>query len=105
MFELVESTQFTGWFGSLRDAAAKGRITGRLERMSFGQFGDVKALGNGINEIRLNFGPGYRIYFQQRGPVVVLLLIGGDKDTQARDIRRARQIADDFELRFGSELN
>ncbi len=105
MFELVESTQFSGWFGSLRDASAKGRIAGRLERMSWGQFGDVKSVGNGISEIRFSFGPGYRIYFQQRGPVVILLLIGGDKDTQARDIRRAKKIADDFDLRFGSELN
>ncbi len=73
--------------------------------MSFGQFGDVKPVGNGISEIRLGFGPGYRVYFQQRGSFVILLLLGGDKDTQARDIRRAKQIADDFSLQLGSDVN
>ena len=105
MFELVETAQFISWFETLRDKSAKGRIIGRLERLSFGQFGDVKPVGNSISEIRLDFGPGYRIYFQQRGSVVILLLIGGDKDSQARDIQRAKRIADEFDLQFGAPMN
>ncbi len=105
MFELVETTQFVSWFETLRDNKAKGRIIGRLERLSFGQFGDVKSVGSGISEIRLGFGLGYRIYFQQRGSVVILLLIGGDKDSQTRDIQRAKRIADEFYLQFGNPMN
>lgn len=105
MFKLVETAQFISWFESLRDNKARGRIIGRLERLSFGQLGDVKSVGNSISEIRLDFGPGYRIYFQQRGSVVILLLIGGDKDSQARDIQRAKRIADEFDLQFGAPMN
>lgn len=105
MFDLVETKQFVSWLASLRDKKARGRIIGRLERLSFGQFGDVKPVGNGISEIRLDFGPGYRIYFRQRGSVVILLLIGGDKVSQARDIQRAKRIADEFDLQFGAPMN
>lgn len=67
----------------------------RLRRMSQGHLGDVKSLGGGLSELRIDYGPGYRVYFTQRGPLVVLLLIGGDKGTQDRDIAKARALADE----------
>jgi len=68
-----------------------------LDNAQWGNFGDCEALGNGVLEMRIHYGPGYRVYFTRRGEVVYLLLIGGDKSTQKRDIQRAKQIAEDFE--------
>lgn len=81
------------WLENLRDLSAYDRIAARLARIVLGNFGDVKQVGNGIGELRFDFGPGYRVYFQRRGSVVVLLLCGGDKSSQAKDIKRAMQIA------------
>jgi putative addiction module killer protein/probable addiction module antidote protein len=79
--------------GSLRDHNAKARINVRIRRISVGNFGDVKAVGEGVRELRVDYGPGYRVYFVQQGEVVVILLCGGDKRMQARDIEAAKRLA------------
>lgn len=96
MLEIIQSDAFATWFKSLRDAQAKARIEVRIRRLSLGNPGDVRPTQNGVSEMRIDYGPGYRVYFQQRGPVVVLLLCGGDKRTQDRDIKRAVQIAKEW---------
>ena len=81
---------FTEWLESVRDTSMQDRIQARVNRLRFGNFGDSKFVGGGVYELRLNFGPGYRIYFGQAGSTIVLLLCGGDKSSQARDIERAK---------------
>ena len=85
------------WRAGLRDSVARKRIGARIDRLSFGNFGDVKPVGDGVSELRLDFGPGYRIYFAQRGDVLVVLLCGGDKSSQRRDITNAKQMAQELE--------
>ena len=80
----------------LRDLSARKRIAIRVDRLAFGLVGDAKPVGGGVSELRLDFGPGYRVYFQQRGDVLILLLLGGDKSSQERDIVRAKEIAADY---------
>ena len=91
--EVRQTTTYAAWFASLRDLRAKARIDARIRRLSLGNFGDAKSLGAGIGELRIDYGPGYRIYFTQRGATLVLLLNGGDKSRQQADIARARQLA------------
>ena len=93
VIELIKSSTFDGWIRSLRDRRAVGRIQVRLDRLAGGNPGDVKPVGEGISEMRIDYGPGYRVYFMQRGPVVIVLLCGGDKRSQHRDIARAKAIA------------
>jgi putative addiction module killer protein len=81
---------FTEWLSHLRDRNAHARISARLNRVKLGNFGDVKALGEGVNELRIDYGPGYRLYYAMNGKTVVLLLIGGDKSTQTNDIKVAK---------------
>lgn len=95
--EIRQTAVFTRWFANLRDIRAKARITVRIRRLSLGQFGDVKSLGGGIGELRIDYGPGYRIYIAQRGTTFVLLLTGGDKSRQSADIEQARDIAKAWE--------
>jgi putative addiction module killer protein len=94
MFELRQTDEFSAWLRRLKDARAKARIAARIERIKFGNLGDYKSLGGGMMEIRLDFGPGYRVYFVRRGSAIVILLCGGDKRTQRRDIARAYEIAE-----------
>ena len=82
---------FSEWFDSLGDIKTQQRIDARLARMRLGNFGDAKAIGEGVHELRLDFGPGYRIYFGQEGRTIVILLCGGDKSSQQRDIKKAKQ--------------
>jgi putative addiction module killer protein len=96
MVEIVESDVFTAWFSGLRDGQAKARILVRIRRLGLGNPGDVKPVGAGVSEIRINYGPGYRLYFQRRGKQLVILLCGGDKSTQAADIAQAKAIADQW---------
>jgi putative addiction module killer protein len=84
---------FRDWMRGLRDGAAKARIASRLERLADGNPGDVKPLGGGLSELRISHGPGYRVHFVTRGRVVIVILCGGDKGSQQRDIQRAREIA------------
>jgi putative addiction module killer protein len=96
MFELVKSETFDRWLRGLRDRQALIRINARLRRVSEGNLGDIKPLREGISELRVDHGPGYRVYFMRRGPVVIVLLAGGDKRTQDADIARAIEIAKDW---------
>ncbi|AMP39268.1 MULTISPECIES: type II toxin-antitoxin system RelE/ParE family toxin [Ralstonia solanacearum species complex] len=80
---------FDDWFCSLRDKAAQRRVQVRIDRLQMGNPGDVKAVREGIREMRIDHGPGYRVYFSQRGVVLIVLLCGGDKSTQEADVRRA----------------
>jgi putative addiction module killer protein len=84
---------FGRWLDSLRDLRARARVQARLERLAGGNPGDVKPVGGGVSEMRINYGPGYRVYFTQRGRDLVVLLAGGDKNTQAADIRTAVRLA------------
>lgn len=93
MLEIVQSAEFGSWFKGLEDLQARARITARIRRLSLGNPGDVKPVGAGVSELRIDYGPGYRVYFLQRGKVVAVLLCGGDKRTQQRDIRQALDIA------------
>ncbi len=90
---ILDTSEYRRWFGSLRDQRAKGRILARLRRISLGNFGDTRSLGGGLHELRVDYGPGYRIYFVRRGDALVLLALGGDKSRQKTDIVRAREIA------------
>jgi putative addiction module killer protein len=92
MFTVVQSKTFRDWFTGLRDENAKTRIVTRLDRVGLGNLGDWRSLGGGVSELRIPYGPGYRLYFTRRGEIVILLLCGGDKRTQAADIRRAVQM-------------
>lgn len=96
MLEILKSETFEKWFKGLRDKQAQARINVRIRRLSLGNPGDVKPVGAGVSEMRIDYGPGYRVYYQQRGQVVALLLCGGDKRSQARDIQRAIEIAQEW---------
>ncbi len=93
MIEVRQTTEFARWFSRLRDSAAKARIDVRIERLSQGNPGDVRPVGEGVTEMRVDFGPGYRVYYKQSGQTVVVLLAGGDKDSQERDIGLALELA------------
>lgn len=93
MPELRRTDAFDKWLKALRDTRAKAKILVRLERLASGHAGDVAAVGEGVSELRIHFGPGYRVYFKQMAAQIVLLLCGGDKDTQASDVARARALA------------
>ena len=95
--ELRETVEFRDWLDGLRDRRARLRIDDRLRRLAGGNAGDTKSVGGGVRELRLQFGPGYRIYFAWFGQTVILLLTGGDKGGQARDIDRARRMAREAE--------
>jgi putative addiction module killer protein len=93
VIEVRQTEVFAGWFESLRDRKARGRIDVRIRRLSLGNPGDVKPVGGGVSELRIDYGPGYRVYFVQRGPTLIILLAGGEKRTQQRDIKKARELA------------
>ena len=97
MFEIFRSETFDRWLRELRDIRARARIEARILRLSQGNPGDVRPVCSGVSEMRIDYGPGYRVYFTRRGPLVVLLLCGGDKRTQVADIKRALEIAEDWE--------
>lgn len=93
MAEIIKTKTFDKWLQGLRDRIAMARILVRLNRLAEGNAGDVKPVGGGISELRVNYGPGYRIYYLQRGSLVVVLLCGGDKGTQTKDIKTAKELA------------
>lgn len=93
MVEILESGTFRRWIRRLRDRRAVARINARLRSVSLGHFGDTRPVGDGVFEMRIHYGPGYRVYFTREGDEVVILLCGGDKDSQERDIRRAKDLA------------
>ena len=93
MIEVRQTDVFSDWFAGLRDRQARARITARIRRLSLGNPGDVKPVGSGVSEMRIDYGPGYRVYFVQRGDILFVLLFGGDKRSQDRDIARALELA------------
>lgn len=97
MIEIRQTESFRAWMTDLRDSRAKQRIVSRIQRLRFGNAGDVKPVGSGISELRIDEGPGYRVYFVQRGEVLVVLLCGGTKSRQQLDIEQAKRLAEDWE--------
>lgn len=93
MLTILKSRTFDDWLSGLKDREARSRVQGRIDRLAMGNPGDVKPTRSGISEVRIDYGPGYRVYYQQRGTSIVLLCCGGDKRTQDADIRRAVEIA------------
>lgn len=96
MIEIRETEIYSRWFKSLRDRQAKARIDIRIRRLSTGNPGDVKPVGQGVSELRIDYGSGYRVYFVQRGETLIILLAGGDKRTQEQDIKTALDLAQDL---------
>ncbi|NLY27475.1 MAG: type II toxin-antitoxin system RelE/ParE family toxin [Alcaligenaceae bacterium] len=97
MFEIIESATFSRWLSKLKDRSAIMRINARIRRIAeTGLLGDTKPVREGVSEIRIDYGPGYRLYYLQAGPVIVVLLAGGDKSTQNTDIKRAIEIAKEW---------
>ena len=92
VFEVRKSDRYEKWFRRLRDRGAQGRINVRVLRLELGNFGDAKSVGDGVSELRIDYGPGYRVYFTRIGDVVLLLLCGGDKSSQASDIETAKRM-------------
>ena len=98
MIEIQETNEFSSFLDQLRDDTARAKITARIRRFAGGNPGDVAPVGEGVSEMRIHSGPGYRVYFTQRGKQLVILLCGGDKSTQQKDITRAKQLADDLKV-------
>jgi putative addiction module killer protein len=94
MIEVRQTEEFSVWLHDLNDPNAVARVVARIRRMELGNPGDVKSVGDGVMEIRIPYGPGYRVYYLQRGAQVVILLCGGDKRMQRRDIKRAQMLAE-----------
>ncbi len=94
---------YAQWLNSLRDNKAISRIEKRIKRVSLGNLGDYRSVGEGVGELRIDYGPGYRVYFGQVGTTIVLLLCGGDKSTQAEDIRKAKEYWADYEKRENAD--
>lgn len=93
MIEIRKTKVFAEWLDSLRDIQARARIQARIGRLAIGTPGDVAPVGEGVSELRINYGPGYRVYFKQRGNELIILLAGGDKSSQAKDIMAALRLA------------
>lgn len=93
MISVHETDAFADWLDKLHDARAKARIIRRIDRLANGYPGDVKPVGQGVSELRIDYGPGYRVYFIQRGALLIVLLCGGDKRRQEADINRAKKMA------------
>jgi len=96
MQEIRKTPEFEKWFDGLKDKQAQHRIDTRLFRLGLGLPGDVKPVGHGVSELRINYGPGYRVYFTQRGKILIFILAGGEKSTQAKDIKAAIDLANTF---------
>src|SRR3984893_2482440 len=97
MIEVRQTAEFAEWLRELSDIRAKAKIAARIDRLALGNPGDVAAVGEGVSELRIHFGPGHRVYFVQRGRALVILLCGGDKSSQAGDIKTAKQLASELE--------
>jgi putative addiction module killer protein len=93
MIDMKKTDVFAQWLDELRDIRARARVQARIQRLAAGNPGDVKPVGEGVSEMRIDYGPGYRVYFTRRGNEVVILLVGGDKSTQDTDIKTAQELA------------
>lgn len=96
MVEVRQAERFVRWLAGLRDLRARAKVQARIERLIGGNPGDVKPIGSGVSELRINYGPGYRVYYLQRGTALIILLAGGDKSSQAKDIDEALLMADNL---------
>ena len=96
MIEVRQTVEYARWFAGLRDRVARARIDIRVRRLALGNPGDAKPVGDGVSELRVDHGPGYRVYFVQRGAVLIVLLAGGDKSSQDRDIKAAKKRASEL---------
>jgi putative addiction module killer protein len=97
MIEIRKTEVFAKWIDGMRDIRARARVQARIERLASGNPGDVKSIGEGVSEMRIDYGPGYRVYFKKRGSILIILLVGGDKSTQSRDIKTALRLAHGLE--------
>jgi putative addiction module killer protein len=97
VFQIQETDHFANWLVKLRDIRAKARILARLDSVRLGNLGDARSIGDGVSEMRIDVGPGYRVYFTRRHRILVILLCGGDKSTQTKDIARAKSMAQEIE--------
>ena len=95
--EIRQTEPFSAWLRSLRDPQARARIAARIRRLAFGNPGDIRPVGEGVSELRIQYGPGYRVYYVQRADVLVILLCGGDKSTQEGDFANAKRLAKEIE--------
>lgn len=93
MYTLIRTKEFDEWLSKLRDAKGKARIIARIRSAELGNLGDVEPVGEGVSEMRVHYGPGYRVYFKKRGSLLIILLLGGDKSSQNRDIKKAKALA------------
>ncbi len=96
MKEIRKTDVFAKWIDNLKDIRAKAKVLVRIERLTMGNLGDVKAVGKNISELKISYGPGYRIYFKQHGNKLIILLAGGDKKSQQKDIKTAQELADNL---------
>ena len=97
MLDVRKTDAFAAWLSGLRDERAKATIAARIDRLALGNPGDVEPVGEGISELRIHFGPGYRVYFVRRKKTIIVLLCGGDKGSQTKDIKAAKKLAADLE--------
>jgi putative addiction module killer protein len=97
MLQVRETAEFSDWLSALRDTRGKAKILVRIDRLARGNPGDVQPVGDGVSELRVDYGPGYRVYFVKRAAKLILLLCGGDKKTQAKDIARAKRLSADYQ--------
>jgi putative addiction module killer protein len=97
MLDVRETEEFSEWLGALKDIRAKSKVLVRIERLAGGNPGDVAPVGQGVSDLRINYGPGYRVYYVQRGARYILLLAGGDKSTQDADIATAKRMAAEYQ--------
>lgn len=97
MIEVAQTEAFLDWLSGLRDSRARTKVVARIKRLAFGNSGDIAPVGEGVSELRIHYGPGYRVYLVQRGSKFVILLCGGDKSSQERDIKLAKKMAKELE--------
>jgi putative addiction module killer protein len=97
MIEVRQTATFSDWMAALRDHRARAKIAVRIDRLALGNAGDVGPVGEGVSELRIDYGPGYRVYFVKRGKTLIVLLCGGDKSTQTKDIKTAKMLAANVE--------
>ncbi|SCK17447.1 putative addiction module killer protein [Variovorax sp. HW608] len=96
MIEIKQTETFLRWRRRLKDTRARALIASRIDRLAFGHAGDAEPVGHGVSELRIHHGPGYRVYFQRRGNTIIVLLCGGDKGSQAKDIKTAQRLAEEW---------
>ena len=96
MYEIKSTNIFSKWLSKLKDLRGRIAVARRIERMEYGNFGDVKSVGRSILELRITIGPGYRVYFSKREEKIIILLVGGDKSTQSKDIEKAKKLLEEY---------